>query len=125
MSLNGDRPLGAYFHQSMRVLHVSNLIRDSSRPGPLLVGDTIATGTTLAGILSVAVAEMEAHGNVRDVVCLTVAGSSFCAQHPRLLELDERLARHGRHLVMVFANAQVWAAPRGDVNLASNTDFAE
>ena len=75
--------------------------------GPLLVGDTIATGTTLAGILSVAVAEMEAHGNVRDVVCLTVAGSSFCAQHPRLLELDERLARHGRHLVMVFANAQV------------------
>jgi hypothetical protein len=56
---------------------------------------------------------MERAQNVRDVVCLTVAGSATCLQHPRLLELDDRLRVHGRQLILVFANAQWALLPNG------------
>jgi hypoxanthine-guanine phosphoribosyltransferase len=93
---------------SLRVWDWLGLDVLARKQGPLLIGDTISTGTTLAGILSVALTEMENANNVRDIACITFAGSSFAAQSPKLLEIDERLAKHGKHLIIVFANGQVF-----------------
>jgi len=79
-------------------------------PGPLLVGDTVATGTTLAGVLGWVVAKMEASGSVHDIFVFTIAGSAEWEKDggvlKKLAPIDEALQRHGCELHITYANAK-------------------
>lgn len=84
--------------------------------GPLLVGDTIATGTTLAGVLRWAVAKMEAAGAVHDIFVFSIAGAADFADGgvlKKLAPLDEILKRHGREVFVTFANGRFALQPNG------------
>ena len=48
--------------------------------GPVLVGDTIGTGTTLAGVLGWLVSKMKAAGTVQDIHIFTIAGAAEWAK---------------------------------------------
>ena len=48
--------------------------------GPMLVGDTIGTGTTLAGVLGWLVSKMKAAGTVQDIHIFTIAGAAEWAK---------------------------------------------
>jgi hypothetical protein len=44
----------------------------------VLIGDTVATGTTLVGVLRHVLKVMEESDNVRDIYIFTIAGSYAC-----------------------------------------------
>lgn len=69
----------------------------------VLIGDTIATGTTLAGVLNFVCDQMEAAGAWGDVSCFTIVGSATA--EPLLQAVADRLEAHGKELRIVFANA--------------------
>ena len=69
--------------------------------GPILVGDTIATGTTLVGVLGWLVSKMEAAGSVQDIHVFTIVGASKWASGDggvieKLKHVDESLRKHGK-----------------------------
>lgn len=79
--------------------------------GPVLVGDTIATGTTLAGVLGWLVSKMEAAGSVHDIYVFTIVGASdWCNGHAgslkKLEPVDAALRKHGKELHVTFANGR-------------------
>lgn len=78
--------------------------------GPLLVGDTIGTGTTLAGVLGWVAQQMEAAGEVFDIYVFTIAGAAEWAKDggvlTKLAPVDEVLRKHGRELHVTFANGR-------------------
>jgi len=88
--------------------------------GPLLVGDTIATGTTLAGVLGWYVKKMEACRDFNDIYVFTIAGAaqwdsggkdgSFL---DKMSSLDAKLRTHGKKLHITFCNAQFCLQPNG------------
>ena len=78
--------------------------------GPVLVGDTIATGTTLVGVLGWLVEKMAAQGAVHDVHVFTIVGASEWDSGDggvvgKLKHVDEALRKHGKMLTLTFANA--------------------
>jgi len=79
-------------------------------PGPVLVGDTIGTGTTLAGVLGWVVSKMESAQAVHDIFVFTIAGAADWATDGGVLKklepVDEALKRHGRELHVTFANGR-------------------
>lgn len=80
-------------------------------PGPLLIGDTIATGTTLAGVLEEVVAAMLATGQGRDVYVFTIAGAG--AAVPKLAPVARLLRDAGHTLTLVYANGLLDLAADG------------
>mmetsp|Transcript_7325 Transcript_7325/g.16638 ORF Transcript_7325/g.16638 Transcript_7325/m.16638 type:complete len:315 (-) Transcript_7325:114-1058(-) len=78
--------------------------------GPVLVGDTIGTGTTLAGVLGWVASKMEAAKAVHDIFVFTIAGAASWATDGGVLKklepVDEVLRRHGRELHVTFANGR-------------------
>ena len=78
--------------------------------GPILVGDTIATGTTLVGVLGWLVAKMAAAGSVHDIHVFTIVGASEWGLGDggvidKLAHVDEELHKHGKVLSVTFCNA--------------------
>jgi len=83
---------------------------DLGLTGPVLVGDTIATGTTLVGVLGWLVEKMEAAGAVHDIFVFTIVGASSWSSGDggvldKLKHVDDALRRHGKELSICFANA--------------------
>ncbi|CAK0873163.1 unnamed protein product [Prorocentrum cordatum] len=78
--------------------------------GPVLVGDTIGTGTTLAGVLGWLTEKMAAASCVQDVHVFTIAGAAAWGTDggalKKLAPVDEALAAHGRQLTVTFCNAR-------------------
>lgn len=78
--------------------------------GPVLVGDTIGTGTTLAGVLGWLAQKMAADGTVQDIHVFTIAGAAAWGTDggalKKLAQVDEALAAHGRRLTVTFCNAR-------------------
>jgi len=86
----------------------------------LLVADTIATGTTLAGVLGWAVEKMVASGNVHDIYVFTIAGASHWPENPKdgglipkLVPLQETLQKYGKSLHVTFCNARFKLSANG------------
>ena len=78
--------------------------------GPVLVGDTIATGTTLVGVLGWLVEKMAAAGSVQDIHVFTIVGASEWSAGDggvveKLKHVDETLGKHGKTLTLTFCNA--------------------
>ena len=78
--------------------------------GPVLVGDTIATGTTLVGVLGWLVEKMAAAGVVQDIHVFTIVGASEWSAGDggvveKLKHVDNALASHGKTLTLTFCNA--------------------
>jgi len=78
--------------------------------GPLLIGDTIATGTTLVGVLGWLVSKMVAAKSVQDIHVFTIVGAGeWNAGDGGVLEklkhVDTALQAHGRALTVTFCNA--------------------
>lgn len=87
---------------------------DLSNYSALLIGDTVATGTTLCGTIKVVLERIAAAGRpLPDVYVWTIAGASSVVGHPTLQEIDETLRGHGRELSFYFANARFNLAPNG------------
>jgi len=78
--------------------------------GPLLVGDTIGTGTTLAGVLGWVAQRMEAAGEVFDIYVFAIAGAAEWEADggviKKLEPVDKVLRKHGRELHVTFANGR-------------------
>jgi hypothetical protein len=78
--------------------------------GPVLVGDTIGTGTTLAGVLGWLTEKMVAAGSVQDIHVFTIAGAAEWDTDggvvKKLTPIDEALAAHGKQLTVTFCNAR-------------------
>jgi hypothetical protein len=86
----------------------------------LLVADTIATGTTLAGVLGWAVDSMERAGSVHNIYVFTIAGASDWPAKPedgglmpKLIESQKKLAKYGKSLHVTFCNAKFCLAING------------
>lgn len=78
--------------------------------GPVLVGDTIATGTTLVGVLGWLVEKMVASKSVQDIHVFTIVGASEWTTGnggviEKLRDVDEVLQKHGKALTVCFCNA--------------------
>ena len=78
--------------------------------GPVLVGDTIATGTTLVGVLGWLVEKMASAGSVQDIHVFTIVGACEWSAGDggvveKLAHVDEALAKHGKTLTLTFCNA--------------------
>lgn len=109
--LDKDLPPGTELWRSkgsdwcVRIWDIDELPR-----GPLLVGDTIGTGTTLAGVLGWVVEKMEAADAVYDIFVFTIAGAAAWDTDggvlAKLAPIDESLRRHGRELHVTFANGR-------------------
>jgi hypothetical protein len=90
-------------------------------PGPLLVGDTVATGTTLAGVLEFCVHEMGKTNSYQDIHVFSIVGASSWQDVDgadggiavKLAPLDKILQEHGRELTVTFANARFALQPNG------------
>eukprot|EP00937_MAST-01D_sp_MAST-1D-sp2_P005192 g5192.t1 len=79
----------------------------------LLIGDTIATGTTLVGVLEHLLEQRRERGlKLPDIYIFAIAGSSLVSSAPGIGRIDAALRAQGRCLHLYFANAQF--------NLASN-----
>ena len=81
--------------------------------GPLLVGDTVATGTTLAGVLEFVVDQMVTAESVHDIHVFSIAGAGSWGGNgadggiaTKLQRVDEALTRHGKQLTVTFANSE-------------------
>eukprot|EP01137_Pigoraptor_chileana_P008802 Opistho-2@56147 len=74
--------------------------------GVLLIGDTVATGATLAGVLDLIVHEAVTNGtSLPHIVIFTIAGAAEAKQ--RLQGVDALYWSHtGRHLLLTYANAE-------------------
>jgi len=120
-NLNKDLPPGTDLYQSpqsdwcVRIWEQKGTI-----DGTLLVGDTIATGTTLAGVLGWCVQKMEASGNVHDIYVFTIAGASHWPENPsdggllpKLEPLQQILQKYGKTLHVTFCNARFALSPNG------------
>jgi hypothetical protein len=84
--------------------------QDLTFTGPVLVGDTIATGTTLVGVLGWLVEKMVAAKTVQDVHVFTIVGASEWNAGDggvveKLKHVDEALKKHGKQLTVTFCNA--------------------
>lgn len=78
--------------------------------GPLLVGDTIATGTTLVGVLGWLVEKMVAAASVQDIHVFTIVGASEWGSGDggvvgKLQHVDALLKKHGKVLTLSYCNA--------------------
>jgi len=83
---------------------------DLSINGPVLVGDTIATGTTLVGVVGWLVEKMVAAGSVQDIHIFTIVGASEWGAGDggvlqKLQHVADSLASHGKALTVTFCNA--------------------
>ena len=86
--------------------------------GPVLVGDTIATGTTLVGVLGWLVEKMATAQAVHDIHVFTIVGASEWTSGDggvieKLKHVDEALQGHGKQLTITFCNATFALAPNG------------
>lgn len=92
-----------------------------SGAGPLLVGDTVATGTTLAGVLEFCVHEMGQANCYQDIHVFSIVGASSWTDidgadggiATKLQGVDQTLAANGKTLTVTFANAQFALQPNG------------
>ena len=97
---------------------------DLAFPGPVLVGDTIATGTTLVGVLGWLVSKMAAAKSVQDIHVFTIVGASDWSSGDggvldKLKFVDDELCKHGKALTVCFCNATFGLATNGtDLNPA-------
>jgi len=119
--LNKDIPKGTELYQSPQSDWCVRIWEQKGEiTGTLLVADTIATGTTLAGVLGWAVQKMEASGNVHDIYLFTIAGASHWPENPadgglmpKLEALQATLRKYGKSLHITFANARFVLAKNG------------
>lgn len=73
----------------------------------ILIGDTIATGTTLCGTIASILDEIAAANKpLPNLHIWTIAGSIDVVEHPQLLEVAERLHKAGKKMYLYFANAR-------------------
>lgn len=73
----------------------------------ILIGDTVATGTTLAyTIRAMLVKIREAGAPPPNVMVFTIVGSISVKEHPVLQEIHTLLAENGKHLHLFYANAR-------------------
>ena len=80
----------------------------------LLIGDTVATGTTLMGTIKHLLDERRAQNKpLPDIHIFTIAGSSAVCNVPGIKAIDELLAGQGKALHLYFANAQFNLADNG------------
>jgi hypothetical protein len=78
----------------------------------LLIGDTIATGTTLAGTLGVIVKQFkEANKPLPNIYLFAIAGSDQCI--PKLQGVAQELKQQGKELKLVFANCSFFLNDNG------------
>ena len=59
-----------------RCVRLWDIPPDLGLTGPVFVGDTVATGTTLVGVLGWLVQKMEAAGSVQDIFVFTIVVST-------------------------------------------------
>jgi hypothetical protein len=119
--LNQNIPAGTELYQSPQSDWCVRIWEQKGEiTGTLLVADTIATGTTLAGVLGWAVQKMVASGNVQDIYLFTIAGASHWTENPKdgglmpkLDEVQETLQQYGKSLHVTFANARFKLAANG------------
>ena len=72
-----------------------------------MIGDTVATGTTLCGTTKIILERIAATGKpYPDIYVWAIAGSISVAEHPMLLEIDALLKANGKTLSLYFANAR-------------------
>ena len=72
-----------------------------------MIGDTVATGTTLCGTIKIILERIAATGKpYPDIYVWAIAGSISVAEHPMLLEIDALLKANGKKLHLYFANAR-------------------
>jgi hypothetical protein len=80
---------------------------DLSKYSAILIGDTVATGTTLCGTTKIILERIAATGKpYPDIYVWAIAGSTSAAEHPMLLEIDALLKANGKKLHLHFANAR-------------------
>lgn len=80
----------------------------------ILIGDTVATGTTLCGTIKAILQRFAAAGKTYpNIFIWTIAGSISVVNHPMLLEIDQELQGQGRELRLYFANARFNLADNG------------
>jgi hypothetical protein len=90
--------------------------------GPILIGDTIATGTTLVGVLGWLVEKMAVAKSVQDVHVFSIVGASAWDHGDggvveKLKFVDDMLQKHGKKLTLTFCNATFHLAANGtDLN---------
>lgn len=78
--------------------------------GPVLVGDTIATGTTLVGTLGWLVSKMDSLGAFQDIHVMTIVGASEWTLGDggvveKLRHVEETLGKAGKTITVTFCNA--------------------
>ena len=78
--------------------------------GPVLVGDTIATGTALVGVLGWLVAKMVTLNCVQDIHVFTIVGASEWdlgdgGVLEKLKHVEAELSKRGKVLTVMFCNA--------------------
>jgi hypothetical protein len=83
---------------------------DLAFAGPVLVGDTVATGTTLVGVLGWLVEKMVQAKSVQDVHVFTIVGASEWSTGDggvleKLKHVEATLQKHGKTLTVTFCNA--------------------
>ena len=83
---------------------------DLGLSGPVLVGDTIATGTTLVGVLGWLVEKMAKLGTFQDIHVFTIVGASEWSSGDggvleKLKHVDEMLSKAGKKITVSYCNA--------------------
>lgn len=89
----------------------------------VLIGDTVATGTTLGGVLSWVVDEMEAASTYGDIRVFAIAGARTCED--KLIPAATRLKANGKELTIHFANAAFNLADNGTDLGFTGAEYAE
>ena len=95
--------------------------------GPVLVGDTIATGTTLVGVLGWLVERMAKLDSFQDIHVMTIVGASEWSLGDggvveKLKHVDEMLAKAGKTISVSYCNA-TFALDANGTDLNPSTDL--
>ena len=69
--------------------------------GTVLIGDTVATGTTLCGVLEFIAGEMDKASKWNDIFVFAIAGAT--KGEPMFQKVHNKLAAHGKALTIVYA----------------------
>lgn len=88
----------------------------------LLVGDTIATGTTLQAVLEKVIdASVEADAKLNDIYIFSIAGAGKGEE--KISKLDAKLAPLGAQVRMFYANARFGLADNGTDLLFDSAEY--
>lgn len=89
----------------------------------VLIGDTVATGTTLSGVVASVIDEMDAAGTYGNIMVFAIAGARAC--EAPLTKCAERLAAQGKTITVTFANAAFNLADNGTDLGFTGAEYAE